>query len=61
MNVYQRPRDDPATPPRRKPRRGPGTLEPLGQPRQSGAVCLRQNIYEVAGKADTDPMFPDDP
>ena len=24
-NVYQRPRDDPATPPRRKPRRGPGT------------------------------------
>ena len=25
-NVYQRPRDDPATPPRRKPRRGPGTL-----------------------------------
>lgn len=22
---------------------------------------LSNNIYEVAGKADTDPMFPDDP
>ena len=42
-------------------------VEPLGRPRQCGAAnpggagLPSANIYEVAGKADTDPLFPDDP
>ena len=58
----------PATPRRRARRRGRlRALEPVGRPRQRGAPnpgregLPSNSIYQVAGKADTDPLFPDDP
>ena len=42
-------------------------MEPVGRPGQFGAPdagggrVSSTNIFEVAGKADTDPLFPDDP
>ena len=42
-------------------------VEPVGRPRQCGAPdpggggLPSSNIFAVAGKADTDPLFPDDP